>query len=174
MRRQYIIDPDFQLKFIVKFCLVVIVATAILAAIVLWFSDNSTTVTIANTKVSVKNTVDFIYPVLFQSFVFALVFSAVAVGFLTMLMTHRVAGPLYRLKRELQRVREGDLTSDFKIRGKDQLGDFAGELREAFAFVRAEIAAARDAMSQAQNAKDDAAVKEVLAQAKTRLDALKV
>ena len=174
MRKQFIINPDFQVKFIAKFCLIVIVATAILATIVLWMADNSTTVTIENTKVSVKNTVDFIYPVLFQSFVVAIVFSAVSVGFLTMLMTHRVAGPLFRLKRELQKVQGGDLTSDFKIRGKDQLGDFADELRKSFSFVRAELASAKETLDRAAAEQDPAAKQALIDKARSRLGGLKV
>jgi len=174
MRRQYLINPDFQVKFIAKFCLIVIVATAILSSIVLWLADNSTTVTIENTKVSVKNTVDFIYPVLFQSFVVAIIFSAISVGILTLLMTHRVAGPLFRLKRELIRVQEGDLSSDFKIRGKDQLGDFAEELRKSFSFVRAELVSAREGIDRASAETDPAEKQAILDQVRSRIGGLKV
>ena len=137
MRKIYIIDKNFQVKFIVKFCIIVVVASVLLAGFVLWFSDNSTTVTIENTKVVVKNTVDFIYPVVFQSLLVAAVFSAVSVGVLTMFMTHKIAGPLYRLRTDVERLKEGDYRVEFKIRQGDQLGDFSTVLADAASTLRA-------------------------------------
>lgn len=155
MRRQYIIDKDFQFKFILKFCGVVVLAAIILAALVIWFADNSTTVTIENTKVVVKNTVDFIYPVLFQSFVFAAIFSGISVAVMTMLMTHRIAGPLYRLRIDVERIKEGDYRAEFKIRKSDQLGEFAKSISEMSSTLRSRNAALKNDVIKLRRALDN-------------------
>lgn len=137
IRRQYIINPEFQMRFIAKFCLIVGLAAIIIAACVLWLTDNSTTVTIENTHVVVKNTVDLIYPIVFQSFVISAIFSAIAVAFLSMFMTHKVAGPLYRLQIDVDRIKDGDYRAEFKVRSSDQLIPFAESLSQMSTAVRA-------------------------------------
>lgn len=136
IRRQYIINPEFQMRFIAKFCLIVGLAAIIIAACVLWLTDNSTTVTIENTHVVVKNTVDLIYPIVFQSFLIASLFSALAVAFLSMFMTHKVAGPLYRLQIDVDRIKDGDYRAEFKVRSSDQLIPFAESLSEMSTAIR--------------------------------------
>lgn len=136
LRRQYIINPEFQMRFIAKFCLVVGLAAIIIAACVIWLTDNSTTVTIENTHVVVKNTVDMIYPIVFQSFLIAAIFAAIAVAFLSMLMTHKIAGPLYRLQIDVERIKDGDYRAEFKVRSSDQLIPFAQSLSDMSSAVR--------------------------------------
>lgn len=136
VRRQYIIEPEFQMRFIARFCAVVAIAAVVIAACVLWLTDNSTTVTIENTHVVVKNTVDLIYPIVFQSFVIAVILSAVVVAVLTVIMTHKIAGPLYRLKVDVERIKNGDYSANFKVRSSDQLVPFAVSLAEMSASLR--------------------------------------
>lgn len=136
MRKQFIINPEFQSKFILKFCIVVAFASLLICAFVVWFSDGSTTVTIENARVNVKNTADFIYPILLQSFVVGLVFSALSVGFMTMFMTHKIAGPLFRMKRNLKKIQTGDFSEDFRVRSDDQLGDFCEEMQVTFQAIK--------------------------------------
>lgn len=136
IRRQYIIDPEFQMRFIAKFCVVVTSAAMIIAACVLWLTDNSTTVTIENTHVVVKNTVDLIYPIVFQSFIISAIFSAIVVTIMTLLMTHKIAGPLYRLKVDVDRLKDGDYRAEFQVRSSDQLIAFAESLAQMSASLR--------------------------------------
>ena len=93
-------------------------------------SRNSTTVAIENTRVFVKPTSDFILPqlviiVILVSVVFSSILFVMAV-----IATHRIAGPLYRLRKEIDSVRGGDLTNAFVIRDKDQLKGLAKSLSE--------------------------------------------
>ena len=179
MRKIYMIDKTFQVKFIVKFCVIVVIASALLAGFVLWFSDNSTTVTIENTKVVVKNTVDFIYPLIFQSLLVAALFSAISVYILTMLMTHKIAGPLYRLRKDVDKLKDGDYRVEFKIRKSDQLGDFAEALSDTVRTLRArntlvinEVAELKKSLESAQV--EDARVKEHLSAIENVLEGIKI
>ena len=129
-RRNYFIDKTFQTKFMIKFCIIVIISSALIIGLVVFLSKGSTTVAIENTEVVVKSTTDFILPIVIQTVLFTFLFSATAVLLLTMLVSHKVAGPLFRLKNEIDVLKRLDLSKNVDIRGNDQLQNFAKSLNE--------------------------------------------
>ena len=68
-RKHYFIDKEFQTKFILRFCGVVVVSSLLIGILIFLLSQNSTTVAIENTQVRVKTTADFILPVLVQTII---------------------------------------------------------------------------------------------------------
>ncbi|MFQ5680846.1 MAG: hypothetical protein ACE5GG_02170 [Candidatus Omnitrophota bacterium] len=128
--RHFFIDKNFQTKFILKFCAIVIISSLLIAGLLLFLSQGSTTVAIENTKVLVKKTADFILPILVQTIVVVLLFSSLAVIIVTLFASHKISGPLYRLKREVEALGQGDLRRNFNIRGGDQLQVFSRALKE--------------------------------------------
>ncbi|MBU3933981.1 MAG: hypothetical protein KKH11_04880, partial [Candidatus Omnitrophica bacterium] len=75
-------------------------------------------------------TSDFLFPVMAQTLIIVTVFSALSVIILTLFTSHKIAGPLYRLKKEIELFREGNLNLNFKIREKDQLQALANALSD--------------------------------------------
>ncbi len=129
-RKHFIVDLPFQTAFICKFTMIVIGASFLIGAIVFIYAQNSTTVAIEKTKIFAKPTSDFIFPVIALTVLLVSLAAAVSVGFLTLFISHRIAGPVFRLKREIHRLQEGALTANFSIREKDQLKDLANALQE--------------------------------------------
>ena len=127
-RRVFFIDKNFQTKFVLKFCAIVFVSSFIVATLLLFLSRNSTTVTIENTKVLVKSTSDFIFPIVIQTILVVLIFSSLAVVIVTIFTSHKIAGPLYRLKKEIDVLAEADFRRNFSIRGTDQLQELSKSL----------------------------------------------
>ncbi|MFA6384293.1 MAG: hypothetical protein WCY10_02855 [Candidatus Omnitrophota bacterium] len=135
-RKQYLIDKKFQLAFIMKFCSVVVISSLAIGALIFYVSRNSTTVAIQNTRVFVKPTSDFILPQLvIISIAVSVVFSSI-LFVMALISTHRIAGPLYRLRKEIESFRGGDLTNAFIIRDKDQLKGLAKSLRDMGSALR--------------------------------------
>jgi len=128
-RRQYFIDKGFQIKFILKFCLIVILASFLITILIFLFSKDSTTTTIENTKVIVKRTSDFILPLLVGVVLIVSVFSSLIVIIVTLFTSHKIAGPLYRLRKEIEAFSQGDFNRDFKIRSSDQLKELSQSLQ---------------------------------------------
>jgi len=135
-RRNYFIDKTFQTKFMIKFCIIVIISSLLVIGLLFFLSKDSTTVAIENTEVVVKRTADFILPMVIQTVLFTFLFSATAVLALTMIVSHKMAGPLFRLKREIDILKEGDFRRNFNIRGDDQLQKLAKSLDEMCIFLR--------------------------------------
>jgi len=61
----------------------------------------------------------------------------------TLLMSHRIAGPLFRFRRVFARLAAGDLTQRVVIRKRDYLWAEARELESAIAALRARVEAAK-------------------------------
>ena len=129
-RTQLYIGDTFQKKFVIKFCLIVIASAMLIGALIFYFTQNSTTVAIENTKVVVKPTSDFILPVLSGTVLIVSFFSAIVILAVALYVSHRIAGPLYRIEKEIALIKGGDLTRHFSIRQKDQLQTLARHLDE--------------------------------------------
>ncbi|MBM3252876.1 MAG: HAMP domain-containing protein [Candidatus Omnitrophica bacterium] len=124
-RRVYFIEKKFQTHFIIKFCLLVILGSLTTGILLCLLSGSSTTVTFQNLRATVMTTSDFLLPVLIQIIIISTAVVAIATMFLTLFISHRIAGPLYRFKREFSKIESGDLKGDFRIRKNDQLQDIA-------------------------------------------------
>lgn len=151
-RKNYFIDKNFQTKFILKFCLIVILASIAIGVSLFILSANSTTVAIANTKITVKTTADFILPFIIQTILLVTLFSAISVILLTLFISHRIAGPLFRLKREIDKLTDGDLAVNFQIRSTDQLKNLSVSLTSMSHFLKNNLAEIKNDVNDAKNA----------------------
>jgi len=149
-RRNYFIDKKFQTQFIIKFCLIVIAAALAIGISLFFFSSNSTTVAIENTKVTVKTTADFILPLIMQTIIIVTVFTALAVVLLTLFVSHKIAGPLFRLKREIDKLGEGNYGANFQIRATDQLKELSHSLTLMSNSLRDKMTAIKNETSAAE------------------------
>ncbi|MDD4955865.1 MAG: hypothetical protein PHP17_07515 [Candidatus Omnitrophica bacterium] len=153
-RRNYFIDKKFQTQFIIKFCLIVIAAAIAIGISLFFLSSNSTTVAIENTKVTVKTTADFILPFILQTIIVVTIFSAISVILLTLFVSHQIAGPLFRLKREIDKLGEANFGANFQIRATDQLKDLSHSLTLMSNSLRDKMTEIKHEVSQAEKVID--------------------
>lgn len=140
-RKNYFIEKSFQSKFIFKFCALVFLGGALTIGILYFVGMRSTTVSIVNSRVVVRSTADFLLPVLIQTVLIVMVFVSLATILVTLFISHKIAGPLYHLKKAIQLLSEGDFSNGFVIRSTDQLQDLALSFNNMIARVRLEIKA---------------------------------
>ena len=129
-RRNYFINKAFQSEFILKFCGLVILGSALFGIILYIFSKNALTTSFENSRLVIKSTADYIFPGLLFGGLLVAVFTAIAAGAVVMLMTHRIAGPMYRFEKYINDIGSGKLYSDLKIRQKDQFQNMVGALNK--------------------------------------------
>ena len=139
-RRNYYIDKDFQKKFIIKFCLLVILGTIISGALIYSMSQGTLTTVFENSRLKIKSTADFILPAVLSSSAFVIILVGLAAILVTLYTSHKIAGPLYRIAVDLKKVIAGDLTVRFGLRKHDQLQAMADNMDKAIAALRADIA----------------------------------
>ncbi len=124
-RRVYFIERKFQAGFILKFSALVIIGSLLTGALMYFLSQKSTTVVFEHSRALVKSTADFLLPLLLQTIIATSLIVAIATIALTLFISHKIAGPLYRLKKELSTIEIGNLAGGFSLREGDQLQDVA-------------------------------------------------
>ena len=135
-RRNYFIDKKFQSNFILRFCFIVVVTGALIMAILYAMAGKANTVSFVNSRVVVQNTADFLFPLLIQTFVISTMVVGLGTIIVTLIISHRIAGPLYRFKKILKSLGEGDFSIPCKIRRKDALQDVAAAFNDMITNAR--------------------------------------
>ncbi|MFH0876740.1 MAG: methyl-accepting chemotaxis protein [Candidatus Omnitrophota bacterium] len=146
-RKNYFIDKEFQAKFILKFCSLVVIAGILTIGIVYLLASQATTVSIVNSRVVVRSTADFILPVLAQTVAVVVVFAGLATILLTLLFTHRMAGPIFRFRKVLETLEQGDFSKGFNIRNFDQLQALADALNRVIGNNKDHLRASKEALN---------------------------
>ena len=126
-RKNYFIDKQFQTKFILKFCLINMAASLMIGTLIYALNRQTNTVAFENLKVVVKSTADFIGPVMSWVIVMVTAAAAISTMIIVLFTSHRIAGPLFRLTREFEKIKKKDLSHPIRIRATDQLQRLASE-----------------------------------------------
>jgi len=135
-RRNYFIDREFQAKFILKFCALVALGGLLTIVVLYFLAMKSTTVSIVDSRVVARTTADFILPILIQTVFIVMIIVSMATVIVTLFVSHKIAGPLFRLKKTMQALQEGNFSSDFHIRDLDQLQELADVVNSMIKKVR--------------------------------------
>lgn len=139
-RRNIYIKKRFQADFSIKF-LVLIVVEALMAIALFGYLSRGTVITgySGNELVIAKTGEYFLPAVLLVNLV--VIGVTAAAGFLILLvLSHRIAGPLYRFEKSLDEMEKGDLTHRFTLRSKDQMGELADKINMFNSRMEQEVA----------------------------------
>ena len=107
--------------FIIKFCLLVILGALVSGAVIYLVSQGSATTVFENSRIRIKSTADFILPAVLLSTAVVTVLVGLASVLVTLYASHKIAGPIYRIEKDLEKVMLGDLRVKFNLRKNDQL-----------------------------------------------------
>lgn len=129
-RRNYFINKAFQAEFVLKFCGLVILGSALFGILMYLFSKNALTTSFENSRLVIKSTSDYIFPGLLFGGLITGIITAISASVVVILMTHRIAGPMYRFERYIKEVGSGKLCPDLRIRKKDQFQNMVDALNK--------------------------------------------
>ena len=138
-RRQYFIKKDFQFKFILKFCLIVLIGTILSTGLLFLFSQGTLTSSFQQSRLVIKNTSLAILPAVIYTNLITLGLITLATIVVTLFVSHKIAGPLFRFEKELKDIEKGDLTKSIKLRKKDQTTDLADSLNKMTASLHGKV-----------------------------------
>jgi len=124
-RKNYFIKKEFQTKFIMKFCALVMLTAIISALLIHLFLSHSVTTVFENSRISIKPSTEFIMPGLILSSLVSIILVSIATIAVVLFISHRIAGPLYKLENSLDRMGEGDVSFDIYFRRGDEARVFS-------------------------------------------------
>jgi methyl-accepting chemotaxis protein len=156
-RKKYFIKKDFQFRFILKFCSLVLVGVIVSTALLVFFSKGSLTSSFENSQLVIKNTASAILPAVIYTNLITLGLISIAAVTITLFVSHKIAGPMYRFENELKEISQGNLTKHVQLRNRDQMTDIVNQLNEMVSGLNARISGIRsevDRLVQVTDAQD--------------------
>ena len=151
-RRSYVSKPNFQIKLTIIFMLMVTIVANLVGGMCYWLISEKFHNLVAQApddfaEITTNDVAQFLLP----KILFAQGVSLLIVFVLSMLVTHTIAGPVYRMERVAREIGAGDLTGKTKLRPRDELKELADAfnvmtegLVEKIRIVREEVAACED------------------------------
>ncbi|MBN2121393.1 MAG: methyl-accepting chemotaxis protein [Candidatus Omnitrophica bacterium] len=123
-RKNYLINKRFQINFIFKFIVLIVLESALILGLFMYVSKNTLTTGYAGSILKIERTQNFFFvPFIFITLIVVVGVAIVALVVFT-LLSHRIAGPLYRFEKVLKQMEEGDFTGSINLRKTDQLVEF--------------------------------------------------
>ena len=145
-RRILLVDRRFQYRFMMRFSLMVVAGelfSFMVMAAYYMFRYSSTDLSfrffyvsgVTGTGLQETTLLHLIIPVMAVSVLLTTVFT-LALG---LVYSHRIAGPIYNLKKALREVRRGNLQRRVRFRTKDEFHDLAAEVTRTIVWVRKKL-----------------------------------
>ncbi|MCP4671682.1 MAG: HAMP domain-containing protein [Desulfobacula sp.] len=129
-RKNYFIKKEFQFKFILKFCLIMLAGIILSTCFVLYFSQNTLTSSFNNSQLVIETTSQAILPTIVITNLITLAIITLAAIIITLFISHRIAGPMFRFEKDIRQITKGDLTVRINLRQKDQFSEMAKAFNE--------------------------------------------
>ncbi|WDP91871.1 MAG: methyl-accepting chemotaxis protein [Desulfobacter sp.] len=143
-RRRYFIKRGFQARFIFRFCLILVLGAAATVALTLFNTQGSLTSTYVDSRLVIKSTSLAIMPSVILTTLLTTGLIGAVVAIVTLLASHKIAGPIYRFEKDILRIAQGDLKYRIRIRKGDQFQELAVSLNHMTQGLAQRVSAVRD------------------------------
>lgn len=147
-RRQYYIDKKFQTKFMLKFILILIVGGCLSVAMTVFTTQETLTSSFEGSTLAIQKTSLAILPSVILTNVVTTGVIAVIALIMTLLVSHKIAGPMFRFEQDLKVIGEGDLQKKIRIRDGDQFGSVAANLNTMVESLNTRIVTVQDELDR--------------------------
>lgn len=124
-RRNYFIGKDFQGRFILRFFLTILIGAIVFTAILSIFSAHTLTVTYEDSYLRLDRTPKALFFQIIRAYGVYIVLLGVVISVVSLFLSHRIAGPLFRLERSVEEITKGNLSFRIILRKKDELKELA-------------------------------------------------
>ena len=143
-RRNYFIKKDLQGKYIFSFFLFVILGSIFFTIIFSLLSTNTLTIVYENYDLKIgKTPVMLIKEILRAHWIF-ITAGGLIVVVLSMFLTHRVAGPLFRFEKSVEEMLSGNLDFQIQLRSKDEGKELAEKMNRLIGMLSSRIGEMRE------------------------------
>ncbi len=127
-RRKYVINSGLQMRFSFLFIIVALLGNVLAVGLFNILSLKKLEAARWSTHLSVESTGELLYPVFLYVNIGAFLFITLLFIIIGAWMLRKTTGPLIRMSKDINRIAEGDLSSQIVLRQKDEFKDVADEL----------------------------------------------
>lgn len=147
-RRQYFINRKFQSGFFLKFFLVLTLGGVLSIAITMLMTNSTLTSSFEGSRLVIEKTSVAILPSVVLTNVITTCVVGITAFFVTLFVSHKIAGPMYRFESDLQEISGGDLSKKIHIRNGDQFGAVAESLNGMIGSINQKLSEVRDDLEE--------------------------
>ena len=173
MRKNYFIKKRFQLNFLLKFVILLIVESLLVAGLFMYVSNDTITTGYLNSTLRIEKTTDFFFVSLILIVLITMIGIGIAAMIIFLLLSHRIAGPLYRFEAALKKAEDGDLTARIDLRKTDQLISLKESINSVFGSMDSRLGRVKKGLAELEelllNSNDPQAVSKL----KSKLSSIK-
>jgi len=138
-RHQRYIKRAFQRRFIVQFCLLMVLGCAVFGTALYLYGTRTLTTAFIDSKLRVMSTGDFLLPALAICTLAMAGAVALVAAVRLLFFSHQIAGPLYRFEQTAKAIGNGDLSGEVRLRDGDELQDLARSMGGMVTDLRARV-----------------------------------
>ncbi len=133
-RRNYFIDKEFQGRYIFNYFLLATIGSLLFIGVFSFFSSNTLSITYDNYNLQLGLTPGILFKRILSTQWLFLVFGGGFVVVITLLLTHRIAGPFFRFEKAIDEMIKGNISNKIILRQKDEGKKLAHKIN-AFNFI---------------------------------------
>lgn len=124
-RRNYFVKQDFQGRFILRFFLTILLSAIVFTIILSIFSAHTITITYKDSFLRIEKTPKALFYEIIRAHGLYIFLIGVGISTLSLFLSHRIAGPLYRFEKSIEEIIRGNLSFRIKLRKKDEAKELA-------------------------------------------------
>ncbi|MBW1741517.1 MAG: hypothetical protein JRJ42_10365 [Deltaproteobacteria bacterium] len=129
-RKKYFIDKDFQTRFALRFCAILILGAMLSTGILLVFTSDTLTTSFENARISIEKTSLGILPAILYTNAVTVITISLAAIIVFIFLSHKIAGPFYRFQKTFEEIGGGNLSLRIGLRKKDQFVAIAEKINQ--------------------------------------------
>jgi methyl-accepting chemotaxis protein len=134
-RRNYFIKKDLQGKYIFSFFLFVITGSIIFSLIFGMLSANTLTIVYENYNLQIGKTPLILLKEILGAHWIFIVTAGISVVIVSMFLTHRFAGPMYRFEKSVEEMMSGNFSFQIRLRKKDEGKELAQMMNQLIKMI---------------------------------------
>jgi methyl-accepting chemotaxis protein len=138
------VKRKFQMWLLSRIIGVVLVSTLVGISILYLYSRQEISTSFYSAHIQIRRVSDLLLPVMGAGAFVSLLSGMV----LALFLPQKLAGPVYRVQKFLEVIRDGDLTGHMELRSNDTLMDLADSVNETSAGLRALIQEIKDTQKE--------------------------
>jgi methyl-accepting chemotaxis protein len=147
-RRKFFIKKEFQSRFILVFCLLVLLGAIISTSLTIYFSQGNLTSSFSKSHLEVTTTAAFVLPAVIYTNLITIIIISLSILALTLFVSHKIAGPLFRIEKDIKVIAEGDLTHIIYLRQKDQIRELSIDINKMTTNLKEKMTTIHDTVAE--------------------------
>lgn len=150
MKNSTLVEKSFKLRFALWLCVLTVAGAVVLTSFLYFATSKSLGGTYGEAIYVIHDLRVRIFPLIFSSFysILILAVTTLSIAVISIFFSHKIAGPIYRLEKNLELIGSGDLTVNTGFRANDQLEALGEEINGMVKSLNERVRGCTDALAE--------------------------